>query len=89
MSRDHHERHTARNSDKPGIMLRWTNLRGERPQSAQSRERDRRVAEIRGLLATVSDLSAAHIQAKYGLKRIETAETYLALAKQNLEMPMA
>jgi hypothetical protein len=81
MSRDFYDRMTAPNRKSPGLRMTWRNLRGERPQTAQSKERDRRVEEIRGLLTTVTDLSAAHIQTRYGLKSIKTAETYLAMAK--------
>lgn len=81
MSRDFYDRLTAPDRKTPGLTLTWRNLAGTRPQTAQMVERDRRVAEIREWMQTVMDLSAAHIQAHYGLKSIKTAEKYLAMAK--------
>lgn len=75
-----YDRHTHPNAKKAGIGLTYRNASGQRPQTAQSIERDRRVAEIRGLLATVNDLSAAHVALRYGVK-VATAEKYLAMAK--------
>jgi len=72
---------THPNAKRAGIHLTWRNMRGERPQTAQTKVRDERVAEIRGLLATVTDLSAAHVAVRYGVNP-NTAARYLALARE-------
>lgn len=71
---------THPNPKRPGIALSWRNMQGVRPQTAQSRERDRRVALIRLLLVDYPETTEANIAVTWGVG-IKTARQYLAMAK--------
>ena len=83
--RDAHDRHTHPNQRKAGIALTWRNLRGERPQTAQTVERDRRVNIIRGVLVDKPSMTAVDVVLGFRAVGVEftlkTAERYLAMAR--------
>ena len=80
-----HDAYTQPNAKKAPIGLTWRNSTGRRPQSAQTVERNRRVAIIAQTLASKPNMTAVDVVLGFRAVGIEftlkTAARYLALAR--------
>jgi len=76
-----HDAYTHPNAKKAGIGLTWRNSTGRRPQTAQTVERDRRIARLRAALVERPRMTAPSVVLMFGVK-LQTAEKYLSLARE-------
>ena len=88
MSRTHYDT-TYPEPKKAGIALTWRNLKGVRPVSAQTAERNARIQRLRTLLQNAPkdapDMTAADVAKLFGVLEKPTAEKYLAMARAEVQ----